>query len=618
MQAYALARPATRLSLRVLHDNTRNGDFIYAPRPGAGPEDAVLKAISRAVSLQCSWSIFEDGEYKIRACLPQIDANPAKLHGQGQFISIDSRPLSSVKGIAKELKKLVEQHVKAPGTTLEHIKQPFFILDIACPVESYDANVEPAKDDLLFHSPERLLAALKAMLRVCYPPAPAMNTATQNISSPPGGGAPSQPRGASGFSSVASEPAIQPVRPVSGTEDSQVVAPGAGQAFGSTMYGFNEDEMLIPDVSDRPPTAISQREDSEQLRQDITLSNPWIIAKMNAPIKHSRLKPPELQQPSPPTSDPVECDASAHTRLVPHYRPLMPSSRLQTWLTDSALSKQLTLNDTLRNEVFGGSQPESTRVPRKKRAGCAGGQGHLSPHELTLREGHSQHGLRNDARAATDTCIIPFEELTGRRASKQPRFQEARLRQSQLRFPARPRDDGVLTNVSEDMASIQVPVREAQDDFRRAAPAPAASSVLARESSPSYIEGNSVRTVGANALLQELAAFEANRTPRVPTGRLRRTRSVGLPLEQTPPDHRMHNIVYTIKTPLRLPVELPDLAQDPDYPTLASTGRIRDVDLQLWADHLATCLKNFRPDREVCGDLLDILRATIRKSNILQ
>lgn len=96
LQAYALARPATRLSFKVLKSKNANGDWIYGPKPGNAISDAVLKIAGQDVSAQCISksrstrdSLVENGEqrleegsrvaqtpakpYRVTAFLPRLD-----------------------------------------------------------------------------------------------------------------------------------------------------------------------------------------------------------------------------------------------------------------------------------------------------------------------------------------------------------------------------------------------------------------------------------------------------------------------------------------------------------------------------------------------------------------
>ncbi len=58
LQAYALARPAIRFSLRVLKAKNEKANWTYAPKPGASVQDAATKVVGKKVVEQCQWQIW--------------------------------------------------------------------------------------------------------------------------------------------------------------------------------------------------------------------------------------------------------------------------------------------------------------------------------------------------------------------------------------------------------------------------------------------------------------------------------------------------------------------------------------------------------------------------------
>ena len=55
MQAYAIARPSTRLSLKVLKAKNDKGNWVYAPKAGASVADAAMKVVDRIIPAHCQW-----------------------------------------------------------------------------------------------------------------------------------------------------------------------------------------------------------------------------------------------------------------------------------------------------------------------------------------------------------------------------------------------------------------------------------------------------------------------------------------------------------------------------------------------------------------------------------
>lgn len=96
LQAYALARPSVRLSLRVLKAKTDKGNWMYAPKSDASVLDAAVKVVGKKVTDQCRWLVWTpntlsteagategdgtttsattDSTYQVEALLPISDA----------------------------------------------------------------------------------------------------------------------------------------------------------------------------------------------------------------------------------------------------------------------------------------------------------------------------------------------------------------------------------------------------------------------------------------------------------------------------------------------------------------------------------------------------------------
>jgi len=87
----------------------------------------------------------------------------------GYFISIDSRPVTCTRGLLKQLITVYRSYIRSACSTYpERITNPFLCMNIVCPPGSYDANVEPAKDDVLFVDQSRLLLMLETFFKSVY------------------------------------------------------------------------------------------------------------------------------------------------------------------------------------------------------------------------------------------------------------------------------------------------------------------------------------------------------------------------------------------------------------------------------------------------------------------
>ena len=60
LEAYALARPSTRISLKVLKAKSDKDNWMYAPRIGSTVVDAAIKVFGKEATHQCHWTTWED------------------------------------------------------------------------------------------------------------------------------------------------------------------------------------------------------------------------------------------------------------------------------------------------------------------------------------------------------------------------------------------------------------------------------------------------------------------------------------------------------------------------------------------------------------------------------
>jgi DNA mismatch repair ATPase MutL len=274
LQAYALARPAVRFRFRVLKALDNKGDFVYAPKADCSIEDAVMKVIGKDCALQCDWTVIEASHYDIHAFLPKRTASGSKIVNQGAFISIDARPVSSSRGTIKQIVTAVKDKLRKSSPLLEGVKDPFFCMNIKCPLNSYDPNIEPAKDNVLFENPEVVLSAVDQLLKSYYTEAVAE---VEDIEPPTSAQQPREfqhedrpDRSQAAISIYEDADSVGNETP----EDDHIQP-----RWRSSLYGVDEDDLeFLPD--NRPPAL----EEEEGIRA-AGVSNPWTIARMNAAVK---------------------------------------------------------------------------------------------------------------------------------------------------------------------------------------------------------------------------------------------------------------------------------------------------------------------------------------------
>ncbi|KAL8780019.1 MAG: hypothetical protein Q9213_006663 [Squamulea squamosa] len=340
LQAYALARPFVRLSLKILKAKNDKGNWVYVPKSDASVLDAAVKVVGKKVTDQCRWvvwnsntfsreagatqrdntmiSIHLDSSCRIEALIPNSDADPAAISGTDQYISIDSRPVSSIRGTLKQIVQLFKSYIRSSCTssTDQKITNPFLCMNIVCPPASYDANVEPAKDDVLFSDSTGVLEMVESFLKCQYGELQTKQkqaTKSKSTTTEPRGfdlllarKPPPAPHDGNGMASLNASPTELQEMP---TRDKEIMDQIGGirhcveEASSDTSHSSptrprsNTDhhwrQSMHPDDYDDPPVitngALKDREfDDEEELGDVRVSNPWTLAKLNAPVHCQR------------------------------------------------------------------------------------------------------------------------------------------------------------------------------------------------------------------------------------------------------------------------------------------------------------------------------------------
>ncbi|KAK5112473.1 hypothetical protein LTR62_004230 [Meristemomyces frigidus] len=303
LQAYAFARPHVRLSLRVLKAKNDKGNWMYAPKPGASVEDAAIKIVGSACVTQCTWIVLEECGFELRALVPRPDAEVSKVANLSSFVSIDARPVSNTRGTVKQVTKIFREALKAVGSRWNGVKDPFVNLLISCPSGSYDPNVEPSKDDVLFEDPETVITLARKLFSTVYTPAeiPVVEgLRADTIMQPPRATSSRPPPQSYGetttdenLPSLEDAPRIFDGSVLSAPPESRNAVKGllfessegmnVRRIYRPNMYGCDEEDLdLINDARSLTGWTEAEYEELRQARKDITVSNPWVTAKMNA------------------------------------------------------------------------------------------------------------------------------------------------------------------------------------------------------------------------------------------------------------------------------------------------------------------------------------------------
>ncbi|KAI2629592.1 hypothetical protein GGR54DRAFT_268886 [Hypoxylon sp. NC1633] len=182
LRSYAMARPQLKLSFKVSQSPKQS--WSYAPKPSAGVKEAAVQLFGAELATYCFEKTFEIGgpaenstsdehgdappndHYLFKAFILKSDSDPSKVPKQ-RYFSVDGRPINSKKGITKKLLSIYVEHISA--TSRSTIPKDCFIsLNIECPPGSYDVNIEPSKDDVLFSDENAVLDGFKNLCKAVY------------------------------------------------------------------------------------------------------------------------------------------------------------------------------------------------------------------------------------------------------------------------------------------------------------------------------------------------------------------------------------------------------------------------------------------------------------------
>ena len=147
------------------------------------------------------------------------------------------------RGTMKEIAKLYKHYLQRiySGSYNTSISRPFISMHIRCPSESYDVNIEPAKDEVLFFRPKSLLSLTETLFQKAYPDNPAV---VEEMETPETGS----------------------------------LTVSAADSPHKDMYHIDLDDMEVPIG---PTDGILAQQESEPEDRPTALKNPFTIAAMN-------------------------------------------------------------------------------------------------------------------------------------------------------------------------------------------------------------------------------------------------------------------------------------------------------------------------------------------------
>ncbi|KAK0633350.1 hypothetical protein B0T14DRAFT_506526 [Immersiella caudata] len=282
LKSYAFARHQTKLAFRVL--GKPESTWCYTGNAGSCVREVANQLFGQEVASHCDPVAYsslgrnneegsQGGEAKLPLSFEGLLPHPG-LGGDSQkligaFFSVDSRPIMLTRGLGRKLLSNFRIHYQQSTSVVEangKTKQGILIrLNIVCPAGSYNVNIEPAKDDVMFADEEQVISHFERFLLSVYP-------ATNNH--------PAQRRTAAGLGTPPSSSCVP--------QETAKLTKNLAQGWAVDMSGAVADASDDDDngdeghgqmpASDRP-TNEDHREDSESPSRSI---NPWSIAALAA------------------------------------------------------------------------------------------------------------------------------------------------------------------------------------------------------------------------------------------------------------------------------------------------------------------------------------------------
>ncbi|KAL7629200.1 hypothetical protein AAE478_000720 [Parahypoxylon ruwenzoriense] len=188
LRSYAMARPQLRLSFRILQSPKPN--WSYSPKQGDTVREATIQLFGAELAACCVEKTFQsDGlidtseptssehqdplppnHYLFEAFIQKPGSSLFKAP-KHRYFSIDGRPISAKGHTVKKILSIYVEHISVAFRQHHSTVAPkdcFIRLNIKCPPGSYDVNIEPSKDNVLFSDEKVILDGFKYLCETVY------------------------------------------------------------------------------------------------------------------------------------------------------------------------------------------------------------------------------------------------------------------------------------------------------------------------------------------------------------------------------------------------------------------------------------------------------------------
>ncbi|CCG81604.1 putative DNA mismatch repair protein [Taphrina deformans PYCC 5710] len=165
VDSYSFIWPTVRFQLILKADKKGDASTIHTRLPQTSLINSVKAVYGPTLMQKYQTFKHEYRGYTMTGLLPQPEASNSPLAAKARLY-VDNRLMTCVCDTPKLISTLMKQSILHFCPLMD--KDPFWILNIACPLSSYDPNVEPAKDNVFFEQEETVLHAIQSLLNIAY------------------------------------------------------------------------------------------------------------------------------------------------------------------------------------------------------------------------------------------------------------------------------------------------------------------------------------------------------------------------------------------------------------------------------------------------------------------
>lgn len=324
------------------------------------------------------------------------------MKGAGQFCSVDGRPLSTNRGIGQEIAKLFKSFVRAAAAREEGAKavsDPFLCIQLSCSQGTYDVNIEPGKDDVLFENRGNIISLIDHLFSDCYGSLPE-----------PEKGLPTKSRAV----------------PKDNNEFDILLASHHRNKSDTEASSHLEQSVTVVPLLEHPeePSSPSARREIDQTRngsnQRSRYANPWSITRMNAsfetPIRTTMPQHTMLRR-TPASSSPEDRQSNGLQHSVRISEPVSPevlsppSTRTTSSSPDARRARHRTSLESRAQET---PQINSARSAARERDKERYGNGALDTWFQRITQSSIQQSV-SEATPELDVLAPPLSQLAQER-----------------------------------------------------------------------------------------------------------------------------------------------------------------------------------------------------------